>query len=93
MNAKRKKKKSELTPYVHSPMSERSQAVLRAAHYACRCHELKPYDNCDVTTTLESDDVSVVRVTESESYSDDDDATGEIVGALSPHKEKEKEKK
>lgn len=44
-------------PFVRSPLSEKSAAVVRDAHYKCCCNEMKPYDMCDVTTRLEADDV------------------------------------
>ncbi|KAL6738221.1 hypothetical protein Aduo_011791 [Ancylostoma duodenale] len=79
-----------LAPFIRSPLSEKSSNVVREAHYACRCNEIKPYDICDVTTRLEADDVSI-RITESDSYTEEEDATGDVVVAMSPHKEKEKE--
>ncbi|KAK6054308.1 hypothetical protein COOONC_08188 [Cooperia oncophora] len=53
--------------------------IIRNANYVCRCHEMKPYDICSLTTTLESEDVPSVRSSESGLTSDDDNATEEIM--------------
>ncbi|CAJ0602759.1 unnamed protein product [Cylicocyclus nassatus] len=87
---KREKAGRVLPPFVHSPLSERSAAVAREGHHSCCCHEMKPYDSCDVTTKLVADDVSI-RATESDSFTEEDEATGDVVIAMSPHKERTKE--
>ncbi|EYC24103.1 hypothetical protein Y032_0014g2325 [Ancylostoma ceylanicum] len=76
---KKKDKSSGVCPFIRSPLSEKSAAIVRESHYSCRCNEIKPYDICDVTTRLEADDVSI-RITESDSYTEEEDATGVRLG-------------
>uniref|UniRef100_A0A7I4YLW6 Uncharacterized protein n=1 Tax=Haemonchus contortus TaxID=6289 RepID=A0A7I4YLW6_HAECO len=71
-------------PLARSPLSEKSALMVRNANYMCRCHEMKPYDVCNLSTTLESEDVLSIRSSESEQSSDDDHATKEVMLNMSP---------